>query len=100
MPSDASPYVAEYHPSPNKQKARAQGPPLRQQQWRNWTYDVLPKLVPVFLRLWHETESLRTTDELALPPTRPCACKTRTLDIAVVRMSGMFVLFTRKEPQY
>ncbi|KAJ7753016.1 hypothetical protein B0H14DRAFT_2635656 [Mycena olivaceomarginata] len=26
MPSDASPYVAEYHPSPNKQKARAQGP--------------------------------------------------------------------------
>ncbi|KAJ7330265.1 hypothetical protein DFH08DRAFT_662238, partial [Mycena albidolilacea] len=64
-----------------------QGPPLRQQQWRNWTYDVLPKLVPVFLRLWHETESLCTTDELALPPTRPCACKTHTLDIAVVRMS-------------
>ncbi|KAJ7318477.1 hypothetical protein DFH08DRAFT_971233 [Mycena albidolilacea] len=89
MPSDASPYVAEYHPSPNKQKARAQGPPLRQQQWRNWTYNVLPKLVPVFLRLWHETESLRTTNELALPPTRPCACKTRTLDIAVVRMSAI-----------
>ncbi|KAJ7866947.1 hypothetical protein B0H14DRAFT_3442077 [Mycena olivaceomarginata] len=89
VPSDASPYVAEYHPSPNKQKARAQGPRLRQQQWRNWTYDVLPKLVPVFLRLWHETESLRTTDELALPPTRPCACKTRTLDIAVVRMNAI-----------
>jgi hypothetical protein len=99
MPSDASPYVSEYHPSPNKQKACTQGLLLRQQQWRNWTY-VLPKLVPVFLRLWHETESLRTTDELALPPTRPCACKTRTLDITVVHMSGMFFLFTRNEPQY
>ncbi|KAJ7686052.1 hypothetical protein B0H14DRAFT_3534786 [Mycena olivaceomarginata] len=89
MPRDTSPYVSEYHLLPNKQKVHAQGPPLRQQQWRNWTYDVLPKLVPVFLRLWHETESLRTTNELALPSTRPCACKTRTLDIAVVRMSAI-----------
>ncbi|KAJ7797213.1 hypothetical protein B0H14DRAFT_2619145 [Mycena olivaceomarginata] len=48
VPSNASPYISEYHPSPNKQKARVQGPPLRQQQWRNWTYNVLPKLVPVF----------------------------------------------------
>ncbi|KAJ7809304.1 hypothetical protein B0H14DRAFT_2379858 [Mycena olivaceomarginata] len=56
----------------------------------NWTYNVLPKLVPVFLCLWHETESLRTADELAMPPMRPCGCKTRTLDIVVVRMSGMF----------
>ncbi|KAJ7757315.1 hypothetical protein B0H14DRAFT_2404558 [Mycena olivaceomarginata] len=55
----------------------------------NWTYDVLPKLVPVFLCLWHETESLCTTDELALLPTIPCACKTHTLDIAVVRMSAI-----------
>ncbi|KAJ7813201.1 hypothetical protein B0H14DRAFT_3478234 [Mycena olivaceomarginata] len=46
-------------------------------------------LMPVFLSFWHETESLRTTEELALPPTRPCGCKTRTLDIAVVRMNAI-----------
>ncbi|KAJ7678839.1 hypothetical protein B0H14DRAFT_3536214 [Mycena olivaceomarginata] len=60
------PYVSEYHLLPNKQK-----------------------LVPVFPCPWHEMESLRTTDKLALPPTRPCACKTRTLDIAAVRMNAI-----------
>ncbi|KAJ7354319.1 hypothetical protein DFH08DRAFT_662963, partial [Mycena albidolilacea] len=61
----------------------------RQQQWQNWTYNVLPKLVLVFLRLWHETESLRTTNKLALLPARPCTYKTHILDIAVVRMNAI-----------
>ncbi|KAF7368005.1 hypothetical protein MSAN_00866300 [Mycena sanguinolenta] len=63
--------------------------PLRQNQWKRWTNDVIPKLIPVFLALWHKTESLRNIDGLELPALKPCGCKKRKLDVAVVRWSGL-----------
>ncbi|KAF7374037.1 hypothetical protein MSAN_00284400 [Mycena sanguinolenta] len=62
-----SPYVAEYFPSSSPQKPGPAAPPLRQNQWKRWTNDVIPKLIPVFLALWHKTESLRNIDGLELP---------------------------------
>ncbi|KAJ7193765.1 hypothetical protein B0H12DRAFT_1039333 [Mycena haematopus] len=87
-PTDASsPYISEFHPSPNK--SRPAGVALGEKQWRRWTYDVIPKLIPVFLGLWHKTESLRNVEGLKLPETTACPCKTRTLDVAVVRWSAI-----------
>ncbi|KAF7342710.1 hypothetical protein MSAN_02028900 [Mycena sanguinolenta] len=84
-----SPYVAEYFPSSSLQKSGPAAPPLRQNQWKRWTNDVIPKLIPVFLALWHKTESLRNIDRLELPALKPCGCKKRKLDVAVVRWSGL-----------
>ncbi|KAF7369959.1 hypothetical protein MSAN_00625700 [Mycena sanguinolenta] len=84
-----SPYVAEYFPSSSPQKPGPAAPPLRQNQWKRWTNDVIPKLIPVFLALWHKTESLRNIDGLELPALKPCGCKKRKLDVAVVRWSGL-----------
>ncbi|KAJ7224981.1 hypothetical protein B0H12DRAFT_959182, partial [Mycena haematopus] len=60
-----------------------------EKQWRRWTYDVIPKLIPVFLALWHKTESLRNAEGLQLPETTACSCKSRTLDVAVVRWNAI-----------
>ncbi len=88
----ATPHVSEYFPSQSPSKATRVGPPLGQKQWKRWTYDVIPKLVPVFLKLWYETESLRNSTGLELPTPSACACKTRMLEVAVVRMNCTFVL--------
>ncbi|KAF7341438.1 hypothetical protein MVEN_01880900 [Mycena venus] len=85
----ASPYVLEYYPSQSPTKPGPAGPSLNQKQWKRWTHDVIPKLVPVFLHLWYKTESLRDTAGLELPTRRQCACKLRTLDIAMVRMTNI-----------
>ncbi|KAJ7816295.1 hypothetical protein B0H14DRAFT_2602779 [Mycena olivaceomarginata] len=37
---------------------------LRENQWTAWTYTVIPQLVPVFIRLLHQTQSFRNTEEL------------------------------------
>lgn len=87
-PNDATPHVSEFFPSQSPSKPHRAGPPLREKQWKRWTYEVIPKLVPVFLRLWYKTESLRNTQGLELPRPAPCGCKTRLLDVAVVRMNG------------
>ena len=86
--------VAEYFPSSSPQKPGPAGPPLREKQWRRWTNDVIPKLVPVFLSLWHKTESLRNMEELKIPPLKSCGCKKRKLEVSVVRWSGMCIEYS------
>ncbi|KAJ7441391.1 hypothetical protein B0H11DRAFT_1749809 [Mycena galericulata] len=56
-------------------------------QWHRWTHKVIPKLVPNFIELMHETKSLRNTSGLVLEDSPPCACNKRTLYIAIVRMN-------------
>ncbi|KAF8126659.1 hypothetical protein K438DRAFT_1912444 [Mycena galopus ATCC 62051] len=85
---DPSTYFMEYVPSESPTKVRCNtAAAKRSNQWRQWTHDVIPKLVPVFMRLWHDTQSLRHSEGLELRETTPCSCKTRTLRIAVVRMT-------------
>ncbi|KAJ7804414.1 hypothetical protein B0H14DRAFT_2383723, partial [Mycena olivaceomarginata] len=54
-----------------------------------WTYTVIPQLVPVFIRLLHQTQSFRNTEELRVPSAPHCSCNKQTLVIAVVRMTGI-----------
>ncbi|KAF8180298.1 hypothetical protein K438DRAFT_1603033 [Mycena galopus ATCC 62051] len=94
-PPSSSPYVSEYHPSESPEKRGAPSVPLKQNQWQQWTYNILPKLVPVFLALWSKTQSLRNVEGLALPELKTCACKKRTLDVAVVRWNVIEHIFIR-----
>ncbi|KAF8173383.1 hypothetical protein K438DRAFT_1610872 [Mycena galopus ATCC 62051] len=78
----------EYVPSESPTKVRCNtAAAKRSNQCRQWTHDVIPKLVPVFMRLWHDTQSLLHSQGLELRETTLCSCKTRTLWIAVVRMT-------------
>ncbi|KAF7372750.1 hypothetical protein MSAN_00480600 [Mycena sanguinolenta] len=85
-----SPYVAEYFPSSSPQKSGPAAPPLRQNQWKRWTNDVIPKLIPVFLALWHKTESLRNIDGLELP-----ALKTLWLQETEIRRGSSSLEWSR-----
>ncbi|KAJ7215361.1 hypothetical protein GGX14DRAFT_562578 [Mycena pura] len=60
-------------------------------QWQRWTYDVIPTLVPILMNLLYKTMSLRNTDGLKLETRSACTCrKQRHLDVAVIRMTGLF----------
>ncbi|KAJ7135066.1 hypothetical protein C8R43DRAFT_865733, partial [Mycena crocata] len=50
-------------------------------QWENWTYNVIPSLVPVYLKLMQSTCSLRHTSELKLEDPPPCQCHGRKLKV-------------------
>ncbi|KAJ7439184.1 hypothetical protein B0H11DRAFT_1934777 [Mycena galericulata] len=56
-------------------------------QWHRWMHKVIPKLVPNFIELMHETKSLHNTSGLVLEDSPPCACNKHTLYIAIVRMN-------------
>jgi len=67
--------------SPSKAKAT--------NQWQRWTYDVIPTLVPILMKLLYKTTSLRNTDGLELETRSTCTCrKQRHLNVAVIRMTG------------
>ncbi|KAJ7453455.1 hypothetical protein FB451DRAFT_1185263 [Mycena latifolia] len=74
-PDTPSDITCDLIPSQNPPTPRS-GPAKRSQQWQCWTHEVIPKLVPVFIKLMHDTMSLRDMPGLA-----------RTLDIAVVHMN-------------
>ena len=58
-------------------------------QWQRWTYDVIPTLVPILMKLLYKTTSLRNTDGLELETRSTCTCrKQRHLNVAVIRMTG------------
>ncbi|KAJ7116733.1 hypothetical protein C8R44DRAFT_832625 [Mycena epipterygia] len=61
-------------------------PQKRTNQWYRWTHHVIPELVPIFIKLIHDTTSFRDTAALELKEPPSCACAKRRLDIAVVRM--------------
>jgi hypothetical protein len=78
--------TSEFVPSQRPESPRKRR--LRENQWNVWNYTVIPQLVPVFIRLLHQTQSFRNTDELHVPSAPHCRCNKRTLAIAVVRMTG------------
>ncbi|KAJ7723613.1 hypothetical protein DFH07DRAFT_705461, partial [Mycena maculata] len=55
-------------------------------QWRRWSTNVIPQLVPIFIELMHTTKYLRDTSGLLLEAA-PCACTKRALYVAIVRMN-------------
>ncbi|KAK7008496.1 hypothetical protein R3P38DRAFT_2643653 [Favolaschia claudopus] len=69
---------------------------LKQAQW--WTSEVIPKLQPIFLTLYHTTKSFRDLSGLSIDDTAACTCparggnqpvKRRLLNISVVRMTAL-----------
>ncbi|KAF8203430.1 hypothetical protein K438DRAFT_1964915 [Mycena galopus ATCC 62051] len=90
-PPSSSPYVSEYHPSESPEKHGAPSVPLKQNQWQQWTYNILPKLGPVFLVLWSKTQSLRNVEGLALP-------ELKTLAVDVTVLEFVKLLFVNLPP--
>ncbi|KAJ7776573.1 hypothetical protein DFH07DRAFT_766765 [Mycena maculata] len=52
-------------------------------QWRRWSTDVIPQLVPIFIELMHATKCLRDTSGLLLEAV-PCTCTKRALYVAIL----------------
>lgn len=68
-------------------KRRHQG--NRENQNESWQREVIPALVPVFVRLWHRTRGLRDADGLRPPGRSACACGLTTrCKVSVVRFTG------------
>lgn len=67
----------------------------REAQWRRWQGEVIPKLLPHFVRVMHQSKSFRDYDALELPAgsSTPCACaSSRTCKVAIVRFTGKWAL--------
>ncbi|KAJ6574191.1 hypothetical protein B0H19DRAFT_889037, partial [Mycena capillaripes] len=60
-------------------------------QWRAWQVQVIPALIPVFVRLWHKTRGLRDADALARPRAGgKCSCgKTVVLKLSVIHFTSI-----------
>ncbi|KAJ7067771.1 hypothetical protein B0H15DRAFT_793738 [Mycena belliarum] len=61
----------------------------KSQQWARWTHEVIPKLVPIYIKLIYDTQSLRNTTEITVAEPRRCPCNKRILQVAVVRMNAI-----------
>ncbi|KAF7334903.1 hypothetical protein MSAN_02360300 [Mycena sanguinolenta] len=72
--------------SPTKKRHQAN----RENQNKTWQHEVIPALVPVFVKLWHRTRGLRDTDALRPPGRSACACGLTTLcKISVVQFTAI-----------
>ncbi|KAJ7753343.1 hypothetical protein DFH07DRAFT_744528 [Mycena maculata] len=71
--------------SPTKHRHRA----TQIAQWHTWQEDIIPALIPVFIRLWHTTRCLRHSDALPCPTTTtPCECRNPVVcQISVVQFT-------------
>ncbi|KAJ7432680.1 hypothetical protein B0H11DRAFT_2260229 [Mycena galericulata] len=78
------------HASPTKGKRHKN---TQAAQSVSWQRDVIPALIPVFVRLWYQTKRLRDADTLSVPTRRRglCGCA----NLVVCRMS--IVRFTKIE---
>ncbi|KAJ6505116.1 hypothetical protein C8R45DRAFT_786755, partial [Mycena sanguinolenta] len=62
----------------------------RENQNESWQQQVIPTLVPVFVRLWHRTRELRDADVLPYPGRSACACGfTTRCTVSVVRFTAI-----------
>lgn len=58
-------------------------------QGESWRLQVIPALVPVFVRLWHKTRALREADALPPPRAIECNCGAAVLcTVTVVRFTS------------
>ncbi|KAJ7182224.1 hypothetical protein C8R43DRAFT_1115874 [Mycena crocata] len=60
-----------------------------QSQWATWDRELIPRLIPDFVRLWHKTQGLRHADKLSLPVAKTCHCTSVLCKITVVRFTVM-----------
>ncbi|KAJ7080314.1 hypothetical protein C8R44DRAFT_653744 [Mycena epipterygia] len=86
LPSDDNNFTSDFVPSQNPATTPRPTQQKRTNQWYRWTHHVIPELVPIFIKLIHDTTSFRDTAALELKEPPSCACAKRRLDIAVVRM--------------
>ncbi|KAI0337659.1 hypothetical protein BDW22DRAFT_1309921, partial [Trametopsis cervina] len=56
----------------------------KEQQWENWTKNVIPSLIPIYLDLICRSKSLRTLDNVRVLTSLPCECRKKTLRVALV----------------
>ncbi|KAJ7117052.1 hypothetical protein C8R44DRAFT_596358, partial [Mycena epipterygia] len=63
----------------------------REAQWRRWQGEVLPNLLPHYVRFLEQTKSLRDFDQISPSPrTTPCVClSTKSVKIAIVHFSSV-----------
>ncbi|KAJ7476801.1 hypothetical protein FB451DRAFT_1397036 [Mycena latifolia] len=64
----------------------------RAAQWRHWQQEVLPNLIPHFVRIFDKTKSLRYCEELPLPTGASSRCDCiggKVHKIAIVRFSSV-----------
>jgi hypothetical protein len=73
----------ERTPPPDPTKHRRK----RAAQWQRWQQEILPKVLPHFALLLHETKSLREMDGRQ-PRIPSCACQHKTHKIAVMRFAS------------
>ncbi|KAJ7149089.1 hypothetical protein C8R43DRAFT_1128849 [Mycena crocata] len=72
--------------SPSKRGRHRDG---LQSQWATWDRELIPRLIPDFVRLWHKTQGLRHADKLSLPVAKTCHCTSVLCKITVVRFTVM-----------
>ncbi|KAJ7154030.1 hypothetical protein C8R43DRAFT_1126688 [Mycena crocata] len=58
-------------------------------KWVAWDQQLIPRLIPQFVRLWHKTQGLRNADDLSLPSPRACHCSSIQCKITLVRFTTM-----------
>ncbi|CAK5284419.1 unnamed protein product [Mycena citricolor] len=55
-----------------------------------WQERIIPRLIPVFIKIIHSTRGFQRLQELPIPGRRVCRCgKTRLCKVSVCRMNGM-----------
>lgn len=84
LPSDGNvPVTPRRDPTAHRRK--------REAQWRRWQGEVLPNLLPHYVRFLEQTKSLRDFDQISPSPrTTPCVClSTKSVKIAIVHFSCM-----------
>ncbi len=59
-------------------------------QWQRWQQVVLPRILPDFARVLHETKSLRDMDGRAPRPST-CACQKKTQKVVIMRFAGTWL---------
>lgn len=62
----------------------------KERQWENWTKNVIPSLIPIYLDLICRSKSLRTLDDVRVLTSLPCECRKRTLRVALVSFDSAF----------
>ena len=86
---DIIPSESNRPPTPDPTQHRRK----REAQWRRWQGEVLPNLLPHYVRILHETKSLRHADDLRPAPRTACACIVRVFKIAIVHFTCMPFIF-------
>ncbi|KAH6869852.1 hypothetical protein BKA70DRAFT_1490269 [Coprinopsis sp. MPI-PUGE-AT-0042] len=84
-PPASSPQVYTMEPPPS---SPLKAPDARYTQWKRWTQDVLPKLIPTYLELLKKTGNLVNMDRTQKPSCN-CGPATTRLEVLCVSFDGL-----------